>query len=108
MSIFRSFVNDEPVVTASQMAEDLARETCETLVRLRAEAVAREQAAEPPMLATDEQAECYRTLEALLKGRHRRVVLPVMLSLLPDLSRPTNAAERAAVEAMLAQPTVRH
>lgn len=103
MQPFRRFRNVPAPRTADQMAADLAAETCRRLQALRAEALAAEQRADEPMRESAEQAECYTTLDALLRGRHRRVVVPVLLEHFPELLRPQTAQERAAVEAYLAQ-----
>ena len=89
MSLFRSFSN-VPIVkpqSKPEMAAELAAETCERLKELKAEALEREANAEPPMDATQEQKDCYTTLEALMKGPHRWCVAPVLLEHFPELVR---------------------
>ncbi len=101
--LFKSFddalipiVGQQP--TKQEMAADLALEMCERIKELRAEAMRREEACEPPMEATPEQAECYATLDALMKGPHAWVVKPVVLEQCPELVRPPTDAEKQAVE----------
>ena len=88
-------VGQEKPPTADEMAADLAEETCLRLKELKAEALAREQACEPPMLDTEERAECYKTLESLMKGRHRWIVLPILFEQFPEMVTPATLAPGA-------------
>lgn len=97
MSIFRSFSNvpilnqPEAPPTPEEMAADLAEETCLRFKALQAEVRALEEACEYSPDRTPEAQECMNTLEALMKGRHRWVVVPVVLEHLPELITPPNA-----------------
>lgn len=92
MSVFKSFSNvpivDNRPPTADEMAADLAMETIEGILNQREEAKQRELDCEPPLEATEEDKQRYETLEALLKGRHRAVVLPLVLEAFPELITP--------------------
>lgn len=95
-------IGDVPRVTAEDMAAELASDTCQRLKELRAEAMAREENAEAPALESAALKECYATLEALCKGRHGWVVKPIIMELLPEVTRPANEMEQAAVAQYLA------
>lgn len=102
MSIFKSFQNvpiiDTRPPTADEMAADLAMETIEQILNRREEAKQRELDCEPPLEATEADKQCYETLDALMKGRHRAVVLPLVLEAFPELITPAKLgaeAERA-------------
>lgn len=94
-SPFRSFGNAHIIKppTADEMAADLATETCQRIKELRAEALAREQACEPPLPATDESRGLQATLDALMKGRHRWIAVPIILEHFPELVTPAEATE---------------
>jgi hypothetical protein len=104
MSVFRSLTNPSPAQlvnqrqTAEEMASDLAVDTCLRYKEMRAEALQAEANAELPAAWSPEAKECMDTLEALLKGRHRWVVLPIVLEHFPELVRPATPQERAASE----------
>lgn len=108
---FRSFGNvpivgaaDKPKpVTKEAMAAELAEDTCLRWKELRAEAIAAEQACEPSKPWNREAQECVDTLEALLKGPHRWVVIPVILELCPEFAVPPSDEEKAAVERYIAE-----
>lgn len=91
MSVFRSFQNvpilNQPAkpATREEMAADLAAETCERYKVLRQQALDAEANAEPSLQWNDEAKECIETIEALMKGPHRWVVVPVILEHLPEL-----------------------
>ncbi len=108
MKPFRSFQNvpvlnqPEAQPSAEQMAADLAEEACLKLKELRARALEAEANADEPMVESAEQIECYATLDALMKGRHKWVVTPIVLEHFPELTRPPNEQEKAAVEQYLA------
>jgi len=70
--------------TKDEMAAELAEDTCLRIKEFRAEALRREQECEPPMETTPEHTECYETLDALMKGQHRWVVVPVILEHFPE------------------------
>lgn len=107
MSIFRSFSNvplvnqPEAPPTKDEMAADLALEMCERIKAWRVDALAREQAAEPPLMTTPQMQEAYDTLDALMKGQHRWVVVPVILEHFPELITP---AKDAAPESLVVAP----
>lgn len=107
-SPFRSFgnvpiVGHEKPPTKAEMAADLAEETILRWKELRAEAKAVEEAAELPLAWSPEAQECIDTLEALLKGPHRWVVVPVLVELMPEFAVPPTDEEKAAVERYLAE-----
>lgn len=89
-------------MSKDDMAAELARETCESYKELRDAARQAEEQAEPPHHWNDAAAECMQTLEALLKGRHRRVVLPIILEFFPELMTPATATEQELAAAMRA------
>lgn len=101
MKPFRSFSN-VPIVNATptkqEMAADLAEETCLRLKELKAAAKAAEESADAPLMESADQKECYTTLEALMKGPHRWVVVPVILEHFPELTMPPTEQEKQAVE----------
>lgn len=96
-SLFRSFGNvpivDNAPPTAEEMAQDLAIETIEGILNQREEAKRRERECEPPLEATEEDKQRYETIEALLKGRHRAMVLPLVLEAFPELITPAKLAD---------------
>lgn len=103
-SPFRSFGNvelvnqPEKLPTREEMAAELAEDTCIRLKELKAAAMAAEQNADEPLPESPEQMECYKTLEALMKGPHGWVVKPVILEQFPELVRPPTDAEKQAVD----------
>lgn len=102
---FRSF-NNLPIVgqapSAAEMAADLCREMAEVIQAARLEATRRELACEPPLPTTAEHRGAYAALEALVKGRHRAVVLPILFEEFPELLTP--ATVTAEELAMLQKP----
>lgn len=106
---FRSFPSTVPLLnqpeqppSAEEMAANLAEETCEKLKAMKAAALEAEQNAEEPLPPSAEQAECYKTLDALMQGRHKWVVTPIILEHFPELLRPPTEMEKQAVEQYLA------
>lgn len=75
-------------VSSSSLAADLARDMVDVIKEARAEAKRREEACEASLPTLPEHTEAYRTLEALLQGRHRVVVLEVLFHELPELLTP--------------------
>lgn len=109
-SPFRSIRNDVPLVnqptprqSKDEMAADLMEETCLRYKALREAAIAAEQECEPSTPWNPESQECMDTIEALLKGRHRWVCVPVLLEHFPELVVPASDAERDAVDRYLAE-----
>lgn len=109
MKPFRSFPSTvqllnqpEQPPSAEQMAADLAEETCLRLKELKAAALEAEQNADEPLVESAEQIECYKTLDALMQGRHKWIVVPVVLEHFPELIRPPTEMEKRAVEQYLA------
>lgn len=98
---FRSFSNAVPIVgkmpSPAEMAADLARDMIDVIKEARAEAKAREMACEPSLPTSAAHLEAYRTLEALLKGRHRGVVLPILFDELPEMIAPATMTAEEAV-----------
>ncbi len=60
-------------------------DTIEAILNQREVAKARERACELPLPWTPHDQERVDTLEALLKGRHRDAVLPLILEAFPEL-----------------------
>lgn len=113
MKHFRSFPSSVPLLnqpeaqpSAEQMAADLAEETCLRLKELKAAALEAEQNADTPLMESPEQLECYKTLDALMQGRHKWVVVPIVLEHFPELTRPPTEMEKQAVEQYLANRQV--
>ena len=91
MSIFTSFrprLVGQPAQNSPEMALALAREHIEAIKERKAEAEAAERACEPMVETTPQDQEHYDVLEALLKGRHRPVILPLLLESFPELITP--------------------
>lgn len=94
---FLSFTRRQQEQTAVQMATELARETIEDYKALRAEAVAAEKACEESKEWNDRANECIQTLDALMRGRHRDVVRPIVLTEFPEIvSLALKAADKAS------------
>ncbi len=96
---FRSFSNI-PIIrepSPSERAADLALEVIERYKDLRDEAKQRELACEPPLEWSGAAQECVDTLEALMKGVHRHVVLQVMFEHLPEMVIKGEAAPPGTV-----------
>lgn len=74
-----------PADNSAEMAADLAMETIIDIKNQREVAKAREEACEPPLPWTPQDQDRVDTLEALLKGRHRATVLPLILEAFPEL-----------------------
>lgn len=106
---FRSFGNipilnqPEAPTTPEEMAADLMAETCERYKALRAEAIAAEQECDPSKPWNPQAQECMDTIEALLKGRHRWVCVPVLLEHFPELVRPATEDEQRASDKVAAE-----
>lgn len=105
--IFESFNGGRAQREAEQRTNDeraieLATETCERYRELRAEALQAEANAESPVEWHAEAAECMRTLDALMRGRHRPVVQRVLLEYFPELLTPATATEQELAAAMAA------
>lgn len=103
MSLFRSFSN-VPIIkppTREEMAADLATETCERYKALREDAKAAEANCEPSKVWTAQAAECIQTIDALMRGQHRWIVVPIILEHLPELVTPATLTpeQLAMVEA---------
>lgn len=74
-----------PADNSAEMAADLAMDTIEGILNQREAAKAAEVACEPPLPWTPVDQERIDTLEALMKGRHRATVLPLILEAFPEL-----------------------
>lgn len=104
---FRSFGNHQATIVGkapspAELAADLAREMAEVIQLARLEATRRELACEPPLPTTEDHKQAYAALEALVKGRHRAVVLPILFEEFPELLTP---AQMTAEElAMIQRP----
>lgn len=107
MSLFKSFGN-VPIVgqqpSRDEMAADLAEETCLRLKELRAEALRREAECEQPLRDTAESLGCQQTLEALMKGRHRWIAVPIILEHFPELLAPADATAEQLAAVTEAKP----
>lgn len=90
-------------MTKEEMAADLAEECVLELKEMRAAALKAEANCEPSLPPSPRQRELYTTLEALLKGPHRWVVVPVILEHLPELATPATPEEQALVDQYLAE-----
>lgn len=91
MSLYRSFrapLVGRPAQNSSEMAIALAHEHIAAIKERKAEAEAAERACEPMIETTSQDQEHYDVLEALLKGRHRPVILPLLLESFPELITP--------------------
>lgn len=92
MSVFTSFNKPRPEKsvrgTADDMAYNMALDAIAHIKARRVEAVKAEQATEPSLPTTAEDKEQYEILDALMKGRHRHVVLPLILEAFPELVTP--------------------
>ena len=91
MSLYRSFrapLVGRPAQNSPEMAVTLAREHIAAIKARKVEAEAAERACEPMVEATPQDQEHYDVLEALLKGRHRPVILPLLLESFPELITP--------------------
>ena len=71
--------------TADEAAMQMATEAIEAIKERRQLANEREIACEPSLEWSPEDQEQRDVLEALLKGRHRPVVLPLILEAFPEL-----------------------
>lgn len=92
----------EKSLTREEMAADLMEETCLQYKALRAEALAAEQECDPSKPWSPQAQECMTTIEALCKGPHRWVCIPVLLEHFPELVRPATDEEKAAADAVSA------
>lgn len=101
-SPFQSFGSTRKHKTADEMAVELVTDACERYAVLRAEATQREKDAEPPAEWTVEAQECMTTIDALLRGRHRRAVLPIVIRFFPEILTPATASEAELAAAMQA------
>jgi hypothetical protein len=85
--LFKSINGNTPdaAPTAEDLASDLALEMIDRIKERRAIAKAKELACEEsePWQTADKEA--YETLEALLKGRHRAIVVKLLLTHFPEL-----------------------
>lgn len=79
--------------TRDEMAAELATETCENYKALRAAAKSAEEACEPSHAWNDQAAEYWQTLEALMKGRHRWIAVPIILEHFPELLTKAQATQ---------------
>jgi hypothetical protein len=99
VSLFKSFQNvpilDDRPPTQEEMAADLAMETIEHILNRREEAKQREIDCEPPLEATEEDQQAYATLDALMQGRHRHIVAPLILEAFPELITPAKLGDEA-------------
>lgn len=98
---FRSF-GAVPIVgkrpSRDEMAAELATETCENYKELRAAAKAAEESCEPSHVWNDQAAECMATLDALMKGQHRWIVVPIILEHFPELLGKATLTEAEAAQ----------
>lgn len=88
LRLFKSLVNGtkhpfEP--TADDLASDLALEMIDRIKDRRAAAQAKELACEESEPWMDADKEAYDTLETLMKGRHRAVVVKLLFEHFPEL-----------------------
>lgn len=88
LDLFRS-INGNPSKPAEPTPDDLARDMAldaiERIKERRKAAQEREINCEESLEWLQEDADAYATLEALLKGRHRKVVLHELLTAFPEL-----------------------
>ena len=83
--VFRTITNPAPAQNSSEMATDLALEMIEGHKQRRLDAQQAEAECLPSLEWTPVDQERIDTLEALLKGRHRSVVLPLILEHFPEM-----------------------
>ena len=75
----------QPAQNSTEMAREFALDIIAGIKERRAEAKARELACEPAEPWTPADQERIDALEALLKGRHRATVIPLILEHLPEI-----------------------
>ena len=89
MSLFTSFNKPKPEKpvpgTAADMAYNMALDAIEGIKARRKAAYDAENNLQPSIETTAEDKERYEVLEALMKGRHRHIVVPLILEAFPEL-----------------------